>query len=373
VWKRFTVSVLLVALTLGAFVVLKFLGAKGGDTPAPQTEVPGEELAAVTAAVATPSAEEAELLKQYTPEEIEKLKYSHEAALAANQNVVFYGLCIDQDGNPIEGVTVEAKLSKMRKSMVSAVLNESFKYHENLTTVTNEDGRFEFKDEGSYLHLEKIHRPGYLDARGPKSFGFSFGQILYGKAMAGMHQPDPLHPVVFTLWKQGEGSATLNTKRRLTYHADIGMAKSDLSEPHYFDLSEGIQKSEPSSYTIEVIARNEGDRHRDSASGEIIGSRYKAWDYTLKMPSGGIVKTDDLFLYRPPEEGYEEYYRFSVPEGEKEWIGRIEGQKFYFKTFDGKFGAFVLRVDALANGSMGFRFEKIYFNPEGERNLEYFE
>jgi hypothetical protein len=318
--------------------------------------------------VATPSAEEAELLKQYTPEEIEKLKHSHEAALAANQNVVFYGLCIDQNGNPIEGVTVEAKLSKMRKSMVSAVLNESFKYHENLTTVTDETGRFEFKDEGSYLHLEKIHRPGYLDARGPKSFGFSFGQILYGKAMAGMHQPDPLNPVVFTLWKQGEGSAVVRRKYRFK------ISQEALREAHYVDLSTGLESQHQSLNTVEVRAHSGASSRWDPVAFKHTGkgSNY-AWSYTLEIPGGGIIKTDDSFLFQPPEEGYEESYTFEVPEGEQGWIGRTDDDKFYFKTADGNYGALLIDVYSRANGNVSFYFDKIYFNPEGERNLEYFE
>jgi hypothetical protein len=136
------------------------------------------------------SAEEQELLQQFTPEEVENLKYSHQAAQAANQNVIFYGQCIDQDGTPIKDVQVEAKVTKMRKSMVAVVATESFKYHEQLSALTDETGRFEFKAKGSYLLLEKIKHPDYLDARGPESLDYQFGQILYGNAMAGMHQPD---------------------------------------------------------------------------------------------------------------------------------------------------------------------------------------
>ena len=312
------------------------------------------------------------LSEQFTPEEIENLRYNHSAAQAANQNVTFYGLCVDQDGNPIEGVHVRARLTKMRKSMLSVVATDSFKYYEELEAFTDSDGRFEFIDEGSYLLLEKVEKSGYLTARGPESFGFRFGQILIGNALAGTHQGNPLKPVTFILWKKGEGSAATEIRDRNGANADFGMQGGAIDKVTYFDLERRVETASPSGNSMKVTIHNSGNRHRDPATREFVGTRFFAWSYTIEIPGGGVVLTDDLFLFRPPESGYEESFTFEVPEGEEGWISQVEEQKFYFKTADGNYGAFALNVRATATGAMGFRFKKLFFNPTGERNLENF-
>lgn len=302
---------------------------------------------------------------------VENLKYSSEAAEAANQNVVFYGKCVDQDGNPIPDVRVTAKITKMRKSMISVVINESFKYHENLTTSSDENGRFSFVEKGSYLVLEDIEKEGYLAARGA-SRSYSFGRILTGATMAGIHQGDPLNPVVFTLWEKGEGSAATEIPDRNGANADFGMQEGAKDKVIYLDLGRRIETTGPSENSMKVTLHNSGNRRRDPLSREIAGTRFPEWSYTLEMPGGGIVLTDDLFLFRPPESGYEESFTFEVPEGEEEWISQVEEQRFYFKTAEGNYGAFALNVRATATGAMGFRFKKLFFNPSGERSLEQF-
>lgn len=314
----------------------------------------------------------AELSELFKPEEIENLKYSHQAAQAANQSVTFYGKCIDQDGNPIPHVRVTARLTKMRKSMVSVVANDSFKYYETLTTSSDENGRFSFVDEGSYLSIKTIERDGYLAARGA-SRGYQFGQVLYGSAMAGMHKPDPLNPVIFTLWKKGEGSAAGDLKDRNGAKADFGFSENDMGSSLFYDLGARSEAKGAGANTMEVVASNDADSRWDPKLFKHVGKGSNtAWSFTLKIPGGGILLTDDLFLFRPPESGYEESYTFEVPEGEEGWISQVEEQRFYFKTAGGNYGAFALNVRATATGAMGFRFKKLFFNPTGERNLENF-
>lgn len=358
---------ILVVLVLLVWLVLK---------PSPKEEsVQAKETAPLPVETPVPdqdpSSKDSEALSQYTPEEIENFEYSHKAALAANQNVIFYGQCVDQDGVPIEGVVVEAKITKMRKSMVSVVVTESFKYTDNLEDITGSDGRFEFKSKGSSLTLQKMEKAGYKIPEKSLYKGYQFGQVLYGSAMAGMHKADPLKPVVFTMWKKGQAnSGTIEPKTKSGYRADIGMGKENLGKSYYFDLSKATPVNGPSTNALEVVASNSGNRRRDPESGKFVGSTRYAWSYTLRMPNGGLIKTDDPFLYRPPESGYKKDYSLKIPENEKDWVGRVAEQKFYYKTAEGNYGAFILDVRASAVGGVGIRFERIYYNPTGERNLE---
>lgn len=371
--KRILASIVLLVLVFSGLFLFRS-GEKNESQSAETNFVKGE-----TVEIKSPpqdieiSEEEQQLLEQFTPEEVENLKYNHSAAQAANQNVTFYGLCVDQDGNPIEGVRIEARLTKMRKSMLSVVANDSFKYYEELKAMTDMDGRFEFIDEGSYLSLKSIEKEGYMEARGPDSFGFRFGQILVGDALAGAHKGNPLKPVVFTLWKKGEGSAASEIHDRNGARADFGIEKSGMGKPVYFDLSSRIKTSSPSENSMEVVAQNSADRRWDPELQKGVGQgRYKAWSFTFKIPGGGFYPTNDLFLFRPPEEGYEESFTVDIPEGEDGWMNEIKGQKLYFKTAAGNYGALVFDAVATAEGAIGFRFKKLFFNPTGERSLENF-
>ena len=111
--KRILTAVFLLILILCGLFILK------SSDPQEKQEIPLEldskddpGVAATIKEEPGLSAEEEELLERFTPEEVENLKYSHQAAQAANQNVIFYGQCLDQDDNPIEGVKVEAEVTK---------------------------------------------------------------------------------------------------------------------------------------------------------------------------------------------------------------------------------------------------------------------
>jgi hypothetical protein len=318
--------------------------------------------------------ETAELLETFTAEEVEDLKYNHQAAMAANQNVVFYGKCVDQNGSSISGVVVRAKLTKMRKSITSVLVNSGFKDYEYLETTSDSNGRFEFIDEGSYLLLESIEKVGYLDARGPRR-GYQFGQVLYGNTMDGMHGPNPLEPVVFTMWERGDGSEAMLTQRPEGGASGpaVNITKNALGRTHYFDLKLGAKTNSSTSDAVRITGANKGDAHWDPVKlKNVVSKRYYAWSFELSIPSGGILETDDLFLFQPPESGYRETYKMSVADAPEEWIGNIMGKKFYFKTAEGNYGAFSLDVRSSAQGDIRFYFTKAFYNPSGEPDLEHF-
>ncbi len=371
--KRIIASIVLLVLVF--FGLFLFRSGEKNEPQNTETTLVRDELVEIESLPQSTeiSEEQQLLLEQFTPEEVENLKYNHSAAQAANQNVTFYGLCVDQDGNPIEGVRIQARLTKMRKSMLSVVATDSFKYYKELEAFTGNDGRFEFINEGSYLSLETIKKEGYLKARGPESFGFRFGQILRGNTLAGTHQGNPIKPVMFTLWKKGGGSAAAEIHDRNRARADFSMKDGVVNRVFHFDLERRVETGNTSGESMKVAAHNSSNRHRNPVTREIVGKgRYSAWSFSFEIPGGGFHETEDLFLFRPPEEGYEETFTVEVPEGEEGWFSEISDKKLYFKTSSGNYGAFVFDVVATANGGMGFRFKKLFFNPTGERNLEHF-
>lgn len=371
--KKILFSILFVVVLIFGFLFLTkqekknplYSGKKSSNTESIATENV-EELEKA-------DSETAKFIDTLTEEDLEKLKYNFDAANAANQNVVFYGKCVDQNGNPIAGVSVKAKLTKIRKSMTSVLAKGSFKYYVYLEAISDENGRFKFFDEGSYLLFESIKKSGYMDARGSDR-GYQFGQILYGNEMAGMHDPDPLKPIVFTMWKKGDGSQTILTKRKVRgeFGADVQIEKDETDHAHFFDLKQGKIAGSPSTNTLTIVGENEGDAHWDPVKlKNVVSKRYFSWSFRLGIAGGGLQETDDQFLFLPPDSGYQESYEFSVSDDPEQWTGDILGKKFYFRTAEGNYGAFELNARSSAEGALSFYFEKIYFNPTGERDLEY--
>jgi hypothetical protein len=85
---------------------------------------------------------------------------------------------------------------------------------------------------------------------------------------------------------------------------------------------------------------------------------------------GGIIATNDDFMYRAPEAGYRDKYEFAMPATSTNWLPEIDHQQFYVKSRNGQvFGSLEVRVIPDYNDRSVF---DVHYaaNPSGSRNLE---
>lgn len=81
-----------------------------------------------------------------------------------NGPIAFYGRVVDQHDTPVPGVVVTAELSRNRQPMIPIPWHGQAKY-ENLTAMTDAQGRFEFKAYGRHLFITSIEKVGYESSR----------------------------------------------------------------------------------------------------------------------------------------------------------------------------------------------------------------
>ena len=95
------------------------------------------------------------------------------------------------------------------------------------------------------------------------------------------------------------------------------------------------------------------------------------WSFIIDPIDGGILETNDPFLYRAPDSGYEPGYEVIMDPAASKWKDQVKRQ-FYVKSRGGKVYASVeVTVFPNYDGQMG-RFRVNYLaNPAGSRNLEY--
>ena len=98
----------------------------------------------------------------------------------------------------------------------------------------------------------------------------------------------------------------------------------------------------------------------------------KKYDWWVKLESvdGGLLSTNDTWLYEAPSSGYQNSLRMEEKGSAPDWKRSIEEKKIYFKTH-GNYGSANIRIITHVNGSIGVYMKDLFINPTGSRNLEY--
>jgi hypothetical protein len=295
----------------------------------------------------------------FTVEALERIKKYDEHGRKANASINFYGRVLDQYNNGVHGVRVEVGVSGYNESFVQEVLagaknNESKRTSvEKLFVFTDESGFFSITNKrGQSLRVISLQKEGFI--RPPYDEGGD--GYIYKNNYGLKHRPNPQDPVVYLMWKREgleEGIISYNFKKKL----------DRAGTPIAINLLEGkvVRNFEEADILVSVksdIPQEKRVRKYD-------------WKLTLRAINGGLIETNDNFLFLAPDEGYQEFYEVSKNKDEGEWVRRIHDQKMYFKGRQGSIYA-ALRFTAYTyhDGHGYIKFQAVV-NPNGSRNLEY--
>jgi hypothetical protein len=175
-----------------------------------------------------------------------------------------------------------------------------------------------------------------------------------------VHHPDPARPVVFPLWRKG-ASVEL-----LTSSAFLKIENIDPNRVHTVNLLEDrIMPGLLDEGDVVVEVYNEGAG--TDAKGRNLRQQYD-WEVKLSLPGGGIVQTNDPYLYRAPEAGYQEQLVFRSNKADKDWTPIMRGN-YYFRDGQGRYGKLHLEVRARGQDAV-VSFEDVAMNSSGSRNLQ---
>jgi hypothetical protein len=279
---------------------------------------------------------------QTTNSRLEKLKSILESK---DSTVRFYGRVIDQESNGIADVQI---LMSVRQWGLGGSFDSWGNQFPKFNRTTDSTGKFSVENTaGDYLSLDSVVKNGYrVSPKAPNSFG-------YGNVPVPFH-PDPQNPVVIRMWK-------LSEPQQLISHSLSGIGIPVDGQPVEFDLFNGKKVSSGGQLIVRL--------KRDPQVLPWHGPRYD-WSLELEIPSGGLVATNDEFMYQAPNTGFQETFKFDMPKDANNWTTAIN-QQFYIELENGKsFGSLVVRLNTIHDTPpLGINLD-IEINPSGSQSLQ---
>lgn len=261
----------------------------------------------------------------------------------ANQPVRFYGQVIDQNDAPLPGVKVTLSVRRTIEVLPGLLHDNS----DQFDVVTDTAGRFQLTDaKGALLGVKTLEKAGY------ESSAHSQRYFWYYENEDKKYRPDANAPEVFRMWKLA-GAETL-------MHKGIGTRIPYDGRSVNFDLQ--AEREVPSGGDIRVtLTRTPLQIKRGQDKYE--------WTATIEAVNGGVFVSNDEFMYRAPESGYESKLVISVSAQDPKWSADKE-VSFYLKSRGGYARVHAKFMTDSEKPSTGFDIEA-FINPTGSRNLEY--
>jgi hypothetical protein len=334
-------------LLAAALLLWVRLGSRKQATPAPPpaTQAPEEKRSPQAPTNAVTPDDLANTPWQGTEEQKRsRIAEVREVMNQANQPVSFWGLVVDQDNQPLQGVRVKLSLKHTREILPGAT-QDVFEYFD---TVTDPRGLFSLTGKkGALLSLEKLEKDGY------EASNLSGRPFWYAPALEAMrHLPDAQKPEVFRMWKLA-GAEKLLSK-------NIGTRIPYDGTPVYFDLLKAQETARGGDIKV-TLSRTPLNIKR--------GRERYDWTATIEAVEGGVIASTDEFMYLAPESGYESKLVLFVSANDPAWSPQ-KSVSFYLKS-KGKYAR--VRAEFATDSEKtktGFMLGA-YINPSGSRNLEY--
>jgi hypothetical protein len=259
--------------------------------------------------------------------------------------IEFYGKVIDQDEKGVPGVAIKLKITANAPQFYEKYGTSEL---ESLLS-TDERGMFSIKGvSGQNLRVLSVAKPGY-DVR---SFTpvYDYATVKSGRIK---HIPDPNKPVVYYTWRitKSEPLIKRSISKKVTFDG----------EPHTVDLLKGkiVKGVQPGGDFVVRMSPLSSTAER----------RY-SWICSVDVPGGGVVPSDDKFLYRAPEAGYLPHWERTVSMSDPDW-NSVKVLNCYIQSRGNRAYSGV-SIEFITHPPLGALLCVSYlFNPAGSRNLEY--
>lgn len=249
--------------------------------------------------------------------------------------ISFFGRVVDQDDQPLAGVSVEFSWTDL-----------SAKGTSQAATTSDSAGRFELLGRTGKSLSVKVTKEGYYPYR-----DFSWNSYEYGSPF-GRHFPDKNAPVLFRLKKQGK------------------------VEP-LFAWTAGLQVTNDGTVTVfqlqPAVVTERGDLRLQCKLGPENPARHFDWEFSMAIPGGGFVAIDEEFPFLAPENGYVDTVAFTATADDPGWKPGFVRREFYVRLSNPvRYGRIRVEFDPATiryykHSSVLLSF---WINPSGSRVLE---
>ncbi len=269
-------------------------------------------------------------------------------SIASDRNlpVKMYGRVVDQHGQPVAGAKVQMVISG--GGAFAPGTGRTF-------FMTDTDGRFEVAGKGQGLSILNVEHPQlsavYFKrlASGRKDRGVGFDAAgTYGEEASWRTYNTPEKPYVIPVWrvekfekvivKSGAYDPKPNGKT-FEYAGMVTSCSRELMEPH---------------------------THWKKQKG--------SWSITFQPINGGIQETNDFYLNKAPEDGYQSELTVSMERGSPDYKVAIYQPKYYYYYYlqDNKriYGSFEAEFFPYTyKDKCRVTVKSVKYNPGGTRNL----
>ena len=258
---------------------------------------------------------------------------------ANNGPIEFYGRVLDQDGRPLEGVTVPYEVGSIPFIPIPWGPDNVSKG----STVTDHAGSFSVRGKrGCYLGIDFMSKAGFREP-GYRNAGFR-----YEPGSAASHHPDPAKPVEFTLIRDDLPRAERVYGKQLSFVWNAGQVTVYCGP-------------EVGSLVLAPI-RNGINRANTLQSFD--------WSVDVSATGFGMALLSDETAKVAPTDGYQPGHKYDYPRDAKNWQSRVE-RKYAIRKADGTYGLMELLIfgDGDDKGVCGS--VTIYLNKSGARNIDH--
>lgn len=266
-----------------------------------------------------------------------------------NIPIAFYGKVVDQDGQPLTGAVINMGLSVGELTPVPEAPGALLLRvrSDKATAETGTNGLFSLVGfSGRGVEIKSIIKKGYKLSDKTR---LSYITV----ASAQPFHSDPNNPVVFKMWKREKREALIVNKEFFGVPPDGQSVTIDFVE---LRKTVGIR---PGDIIVRIKRPPTIEPH----------TRFD-WSCSIKAVDGGLIHTDDEFLYEAPSSGYKPEYDFVMAKTNSGWVSEVKNQQFYLKSRNGAvYGSLVVEVVPKYNKVSSFNVTYI-INPAASRNLE---
>ena len=233
-------------------------------------------------------------------------------ALVENKNTAinFWGLVIDQDENPLGGVTISGNT---RTWYVTDTLGFDSRFPK-VSAVSDANGKFSILNASGDDLTIKIQKTGYeLEPKTKRGFGYNTSERFSANQNS---------PIVFKMWKTNIHEQLIIGEKRFHVVPD--------GQPYIIDLMRGT-----------IAKSGEGDlkvwiKYQIKA----IGGQLYDWSSGIDVIDGGLLEENDAFssMYFAPVGGYSPTFQY--PEQPQQIRGGQRGsthsRRFFVKLRNGQ-------------------------------------
>jgi hypothetical protein len=302
---------------------------------------------AKVATSATPSASNPAREEVRQQQQEVRAKTIFQAIEGTNVPIKLFGKVVDQNEQPIAGVSVRYSYSTEQGNMLGVAWAKQI-IHKG-EAATDAAGMFTVSGmKGHALTIEILAKEGYeYKSRGANVYNF------YGDTLSGKFTPESKSPVIFVMVSKATAEPLVS------YGGSFGktMRLPGDGTPVRWSLWNG--RTDPTG-ELQLTLK------RDPAVLARVGQPV-TWSAKVEVIGGGIVEAmPNNPIYRAPEEGYAQ--AIDYPKAEQ--MRGVPARSFYIRTAEGKYGRVELDLYADDEGATARCLIKASMNPSGSRNLE---